>query len=186
MRRVMFVAHPDDESLWGAGLILRYPGNWTVIAASVPRADPIRAIKFAAACAILGASPVVHDRQESPANEELPYLDEIDLSGFDHIVTHGAAGEYGHLQHKQLYRHVVTKYQDKLKTFFGYRPGFRGEIEIALTEKEQRFKMAALQCYDHITPYDGRNVPKWEALIHRYKTIEGVDFNVETYDGASP
>lgn len=183
MKRVMFVAHPDDESLWGAGLILRYPGSWDVIAASIPRADPVRAEKFYAACEALGAKGFVCRRTESPANEPLYHLDEIHLSRYDHIVTHGAAGEYGHLQHKQLHNHVVANYPGKLLTFFGFKTG---AFRIDLTPEETARKMDALKCYDHELPYDGGTLPKWQALIHRYQTLEGVPINVETYDGACP
>lgn len=186
MKRAVVVAHPDDETLWAGGLIIRHPGDWTIICCSVPRADPIRAVKFHDACKILGAEGQVFPHQESPANEEMTWLEEIDLSPFDHIVTHNNMGEYGHLQHKQVHRHVVRKYGKKKITTFGYRPGALGVHKIALTEFESARKLKALKAYDHLHPYGDGCPPKWEALLHRYIKIEGIDFDTETFDGAMP
>src|ERR1051325_7321430 len=61
---VMVVAHPDDESLWGAGIVLRYKKNWTVICCTVPYHDPIRAEKFRNACGVLGAAGVLLGHSE--------------------------------------------------------------------------------------------------------------------------
>lgn len=187
MKRAMIVAHPDDESLWGSGIVMRYPGDWTIICCTTPRSDPVRAEKFLDACAVLGAKPVIMQRVEPMANEPITNFDDIDLSEYGHIVTHNAFGEYGHLQHKSVHRFVVRNYGKKKLTFFGYRPGaLSGVHRIYLTEFEQARKMKALKCYNHLHPYNGQNMPKWEALLHRYMTTEGIPFHVETYDGTMP
>lgn len=186
MKRVMLVAHPDDETLWGAGIIMRYPGDWTVICASIPQIDPIRAQKFKDACEVLGAFPVVIDKIEDMANEPMKGLEDIDLSEYDHIVTHGEWGEYGHLHHKNVHRYVARKYGKKILTFFGYRPKGEGKHKIELTEFEVARKLRALKCYNHVLPYNGKPMPKWEALYERYITEGGISFDVETYDGALP
>lgn len=183
MKRAVVVAHPDDEVLWGAGIVIRYPGDWTIICCSIPKSDPIRAVKFIDAVRELGATPHVHHVQEPDANESMRYLDDIDLSAYDHIVTHGAAGEYGHLQHKDVHRHITRKYSRKHLTFFGYGAG---GWQIDLTEFEAARKLRALKKYDHLHPYCGVVMPKWEALSELYFKKLGVKFNVETYDGYSP
>ena len=183
MKRAVVVAHPDDEILWGAGIVLRNPGDWTIICCSIPQADPVRAVKFLDAVREIGAVPHVHHVVEPSANESMKYLDDIDLSIFDHIVTHGAAGEYGHLQHKDVHRHITRKYGKKALTFFGYRPDGAGEHKIELTEFEAARKLKALKKYDHIHPFGGIKMPKWEALIDLYVKKAGMNFNVETYDG---
>lgn len=189
MKRVVIVAHPDDETLWAGGLLIRNPGDWTIICCTIPRADPIRAVKFHEACKILGAEGQVFPQQEPPANEPITWLDEIDLSPFDHIVTHNAAGEYGHCQHKSVNRHVVRKYGKKHITTFGHTSpavGTCGAHKIELTEFESARKLKALKCYDHLHPYEGGNPPKWEALLHRYFKTGGMNFDIDTYDGAIP
>jgi hypothetical protein len=95
-RRILVTAHPDDESLWFAGLLLRYPGPWTVVCCSIPQKDPIRAYTFYDACAWLGARgrvlPWVENKDQPLA---LCALETLDLEGYDLVVTHGRNGEYG-------------------------------------------------------------------------------------------
>src|SRR6266705_2571148 len=99
MRRALVVAHCDDESLWFGGLLAAEPGDWTIIACSIPRTDPIRAWKFFDACEVLGAKPRLLPFVESGPLELLGNTDRLDLAGFDQIVTHNVVGEYGHRHH---------------------------------------------------------------------------------------
>ncbi len=182
-KRVVLVAHPDDEVLWAGGIVIRHPGDWTIICASVPRSDPIRAVKFKDACYVLNAEPMLIDWQEPPANEPFLHLDCIDLSPYDHILTHNAFGEYGHIQHKSIHNFVKRKYGKKQISTFGYRAGSKGIHRIDLTEFEEARKLKALKKYDHPSQYEGRTLPKWEALLDRYINKEGIHFGTETYDG---
>lgn len=152
----MFVAHPDDETLWGAGIILRYPKDWTVICATIPFHDPVRAEKFCDACKVLGARPIVQLHPERIDHVPIPDLDEFDL-----IVTHNSAGEYGHKHHKELHEAVKARWQDKMLCF-GY--GGNPRMTLALSDNESAKKLEALQCYDHRSPTD-RGKMKWEALL---------------------
>lgn len=167
----MIVAHPDDETLWGGGYLLRYPGDWTVQCCSVPVADPVRAVRFREACARLGARSVVHD---SPDRFETPLagLDGLDLA-FDQIVTHGLAGEYGHPHHQQVSGYVLCHARCPVVTF-------GGPTELLLTTAERAAKLHALKAYDHVLPYDGVPMAKWEALLIRYGAAW---LERETYDG---
>jgi hypothetical protein len=172
MRSAIVVAHPDDETIWAGGYPLRYRGDWTVLCCSVPRIDPVRAIKFFDACAVLGVCGDVLPFTESPPTQALGHLDRLDLSGFDLILTHNAEGEYGHVHHKSVHQHVVRNATCKILTF-GYG---KGSIRIDLTPDETARKLAALSCYDHTSPTDGK--PKWRALLDRYR----IDPTVETYN----
>lgn len=175
MRRALVVAHPDDETLWFGGLLIAEPGDWTVICCSIPRTDPIRAYKFFAACEVLGAKGRLLPYVESDPSRPLPYLDVLDLSEFDEIVTHGPAAEYGHLHHVSLNRWLVERYPGKVLTGrYGMAPGPK---RIALTPDQFERKMQALRCYDHVSPTDGK--PKWQALVERYG--KQFDLAVETY-----
>lgn len=157
-RKLMIVAHPDDETLWGGGLVLRYPGQWTVVACSTPMADPIRAEKFLVACERLGAAGRVLPQMETYSSH---LAIEVDLAGYDVIVTHGAAGEYGHPHHVQVHQWVTARARCRVLTF-------GGPHELVLTTAERAAKLHALKAYDHVLPYDGMPRPKWEALLIRY------------------
>lgn len=163
----MVVAHPDDESLWGAGMLLRYPG-WTVISCSVPLREPERARLFFKACEVLDAVPVQINQPEQ-VGTSLKF-DHLDLSPYDLIVTHNRDGEYANAHHKQVHDHIVTNWPEKT-ICFGYRPkrSAVADFEIELTPEECKRKMAAIQCYDNIGS-SGR--PTWiqlmETFAHRF------------------
>lgn len=174
----VIIAHPDDETIWAGGLIASYPGLFTVICCSIPRTDPIRAFKFFDACKALGAEARLLPYVETPS-EPLKHLDQISLERFDVVVTHNAQGEYGHLHHQQVHRFVAERRTSFLT--FGFRRGQHlGSTVVGLSDDAGKKKRAALQCYDHVSPSDGK--PKWQALLERYP--EAIDFGVETYDRA--
>lgn len=176
-RGAIVVAHPDDESLFFAGVPIRFPGDWTIICCSIPRRDPIRQWQFFDACGVLGARGRVFPVQEPESCDgQMTSLSEIDLSGFDVIVTHNAAGEYGHAHHRQVHNHVAAHYGNRA-FYSGYGSGISPSVSIALTDAEFARKLAALQCYRHTTPIDGK--PKWQALLDRYGAQ--FDFRNETY-----
>lgn len=176
MRRALVVAHPDDETLWFGGLLAAEPGDWTVICCSIPRADPTRAWKFFDACDVLGAKARLLPYVETGTKEDLINLELLDLSDFDQIVTHNSVGEYGHHHHIHLNRVLTSRYPDKVVTG-GYGKA-TGPKLIVLNGHQMGVKLAALRCYDHTSPTDGK--PKWRALIDRYGSQ--FDLGVETYD----
>ncbi len=176
---VIVVAHPDDETLWCGGLMIRYDEvRWTVICCSIPQADPVRAWKFFDACAALGASGRLLPYTESLPGQDLRALGELDLTGFDLVVTHNVQGEYGHPHHKGLHNFIIGRAICPVMTI-GYRAGGIGKRKLDLTQEEREHKLAALKCYNHHSPTDGGK-PKWQALLDRYGSQ--FDFGVETYD----
>ncbi|MEP9389649.1 hypothetical protein [Mesorhizobium sp. KR9-304] len=180
MKRALVVAHPDDETLWFGGLLIAEPGRWHVFCASTPRADPVRAQRFHVACDHIGAiyseiSGIVESDPSGPLdqlNVRLP-----DLTDYDQIVTHNAAGEYGHRHHVSIHDYLVARYPSQVVTGCYGMPA--GAKRIELTAEQYDRKVQALRCYDHVSPSDGK--PKWQALIERYGSR--FDLTVETYVG---
>lgn len=168
-RGLAIFAHPDDETLWCGGLLSRGDLDWTVVCCSIPEKDPERAYKFFGACSALGVTGRLLPFGEKAG----PFrLDMIDTDGFDVVLTHGVAGEYGHPQHKELHERLPMATRH-----IGY--GGEGRYKLPLSDPMKHRKMAALRCYDHVSPADDGK-PKWEALLEYY----GKRFDVwrETYD----
>lgn len=181
MRRAVVVAHPDDESLFFGGLVIAEPGDdWTVICCSIPRLDPIRAWKFFDACAVLGASGLLLPFVESEPHKPLGHLDALDLSRFDEVVTHNEHGEYGHAHHVELHRFVAQRCPGRTLVN-GYGRTTQGRLRYALDAGSYERKLAAIHCYNHISPSDGQ--PKGSALLARYGSM--FNLSVETYDRAA-
>jgi len=189
-RAALIVAHPDDETLWAGGLVLRTASQiyWTVVCCSIPRLDPIRVQKFQAACSALRVrKTIVIQQVETKPPQLLPYLDqELPLrlpQAVDMVVTHGIAGEYGHVHHCQLGEWIRRNVHLPVVSI-ALRPKpnpIEGMHVVALTEEEWRQKERALRCYNHVMPYEGRVMPKWQALLRRYGTT--FDLQTEVYDG---
>ena len=105
--KLMIVAHPDDESLFGGSLLLG-SGGWLVVCLTNGD-NVVRRAEFAAAMGFVGAEWVMFDcvdkrRFDLDLDFILPSLREIILGrSWSMVVTHGCDGEYGHRHHRQLY-----------------------------------------------------------------------------------
>jgi LmbE family N-acetylglucosaminyl deacetylase len=184
VRTALVVAHPDDEALFFAGLVLSQPEHaWAIICCTVPRVDPIRAWKFFDACEALGAKGRLLPYQEPEPH--LPLEDErlalLDLSSYDRIVTHGVEGEYGHLHHRNLHRFIHSHWGHK--QIWSCCPPGKSDFDsaVTLTGDLLAAKLAALECYDHVLPYAGVAMPKWQALVKRYCEERSWDLGTERY-----
>lgn len=180
---VIVTAHPDDEVLWSGGLPIRFPElKWTIICCSVPRHDSIRAWKFFDACEVLGSYAKLIPVTETEPSEPLRNLEVLDLTPYDCIITHNQWGEYGHRHHQYVNQYITDVWKHKKILTFGFRKGEQGKKTLHLGADESYKKLQALKKYDHLWPYETGVIPKWEALLHRYVTLEGLPFDIETYD----
>lgn len=129
--KVMVVAHPDDESLWGGDALSDEKG-WLVLC--LTNADNARAKKFNQAMDLFGVERKImafpdkgmeaySPSEESAIASELNGI--INATSIKKVVTHNPEGEYGHPAHKALSGIVLKtlKDTDKLHYFSFSKPG---------------------------------------------------------------
>ena len=133
-RCLVIVAHPDDETIWMGGMILKHKDwKWTIL--SLCRKNDVdRAPKFKKVCEYYGADGVIGDLDDEilkplpvkvVVNKIKEYLKDFN---YDYIFTHGSNGEYGHLRHKEIHKAVNKMiYDNELKCrkiyYFAYKSG---------------------------------------------------------------
>lgn len=109
--KLMIVAHPDDESLFG-GEALTSSGGWTVVC--VTNAGNLqRRAEFIGAMTAARANWFMLDHADDLTNgnfnprlgEQLQWI--LRERSYELVVTHNARGEYGHVQHRAVHR-IVT------------------------------------------------------------------------------
>ncbi len=153
------VAHPDDETIWMGGTIMKNNYNWTIICLC-RKNDLDRSPKFKKVCDYYKAKSIISDLDDEklkPLTTQsivkkikslLPKLE------YDIIFTHGENGEYGHLRHKEIYTAVKKMIKNKqLKAkevyYFSYElksrkipwPTKGYELKTELTKSEHKGKI---------------------------------------------
>jgi len=131
---LVIVAHPDDESIWMGGTILRYKDiKWTVL--SLCRSeDKDRAPKFHKVCNILQAKGIISNLDDEilePLENKIitkKILSILPKKEYDFIYTHGENGEYGHIRHIEIHKAVVQMMKNReiicqKLFFFNYKTG---------------------------------------------------------------
>lgn len=128
--KLMIVAHPDDESLFGGGALLKEKG-WLVIC--VTNGDnEMRRKEFESVMEYVGAEYEIWDYEDKWNGDfDRPELVKdlqrvIGLKQWKKIVTHNLDGEYGHTQHKALSEIVHNLVKTDLYVFG--KPEQRGEL----------------------------------------------------------
>ena len=180
-KKLMIVAHPDDELIWGGGHLM--DGDYLVVC--VTRGyDKVRAKEFKNVVEASGNEPLIlsypdkvagkrdeWDRVYSKITNDLSLA--MHYKDWELIVTQNKKGEYGHIQHK-LTHNIVTEIYDKNDIasdlyFFGkyYRKVRLPEVEENLTkisDERLEFKNQLAPYYEsqewvlenlwHMAPYE--------------------------------
>ncbi len=179
--KLMIVAHPDDEMLWGGAHLL--DGGYYVVCLTRGY-DKERKAEFEEILELTGNDGIILSYPDKVLfrRDDWKYvIDDIrkdiesivEAKDWELIVTHNKAGEYGHKQHKKTNR-IVTQvcsednYSDKL-FYFGkyYRRVILGDYEDELTrisddkleQKQEILKVYesqkdAIEGLSHMNPYE--------------------------------
>ena len=122
VERLMIVAHPDDETLWGSQELLK---NKYLVVCITCGTNKKREKEIEAALKISKDRLIVLDKPDKVRGKrsdwkhykkqieyELKYV--IKKKKWNTIVTHNPEGEYGHIHHK-ITSNIVTKVYNKEK-----------------------------------------------------------------------
>jgi LmbE family N-acetylglucosaminyl deacetylase len=137
------VAHPDDETIWMGGTILKNQDwNWTILSLC-RKDDKDRAPKFKEVCKLYNAKPIIEnldDKTEGHVKQNHvtdKILSALPKKNYDYIFTHGENGEYGHARHidvhKTIKKLIKTKQLSCDKLFFFSIKNNNGKISLPKT-----------------------------------------------------
>lgn len=157
VNKLMIVAHPDDELLWGGGHLK--DGGYLVVCLTKGY-DKMRRAEFEKVVTESGNEPLILYYPDKVAGKKDNWekvrqciindlTTVMEYKKWNLIVTHNAQGEYGHIQHKNTYRLVKAIYNEKNIDsnlfFFGkyYRKSKLKDVEdelVSLDSKKIEFK----------------------------------------------
>ncbi|MBR3281790.1 MAG: PIG-L family deacetylase [Ruminococcus sp.] len=155
--KLMIVAHPDDEVIWGGGHLME--GGYFIVVLTNGK-NAVRKCEFDKVLKASGNKGIIlsyPDKAFGKKDEWKKSKKEIkkDISrimgykDWDMIVTHNKDGEYGHIHHQMTHRFVTDIYNDKSPDcnlyFFGkyYTKSKIGDVADSLpriSEEQLKYK----------------------------------------------
>jgi LmbE family N-acetylglucosaminyl deacetylase len=117
----VIVAHPDDETLWAGGTILKHRFNKWFVVCLCRASDKERSERFYNTLKLLNAEGIMGDLDDGPDQHPLKVgqmekeiLRLLPTTHFDLILTHNCTGEYTrHLRHEEVNKAVLRLWNKK-------------------------------------------------------------------------
>jgi LmbE family N-acetylglucosaminyl deacetylase len=175
IKRLIFVAHPDDESIWSDEKLDNKTHVVVVFGLSKLGIEvaKFRKNEFKNAMEIAGCSYEIWNYPEKLRNLQSDSIEENILKVLDkfknieEIYTHNEFGEYGHIDHIRLHnimKNVFRKYYNTKKSpeIYNFNPNLNYKSEdrfenIPFVEESER-RRKLLDCYKSQTMQKYRNI----------------------------
>ena len=106
--KLMIIAHPDDEMIFGGGELIKHGPEYKVICLT-NKSNKIRSKEFKKVMKELKVGAwEIYDYEDSIYSTEEVYNIECTLlsRNWEKIVTHNPIGEYGHPQHRSVFNFI--------------------------------------------------------------------------------
>lgn len=118
---LVIVAHPDDETLWMGGTLIRNKNKWnTTLVCLTRKSDKDRYPKFLKVMKVLGIKGHIEDLNDTskkPLNQK-EIIKTIQKhtkdNSYDYLFTHNKNGEYGHRRHLEVHKAVKKMLKEKI------------------------------------------------------------------------
>lgn len=127
VNKVMFVAHPDDEIIWGGAHLILDGSSYLVVCVTCgvkkERVEEFFSVmeKTNSKYIMLGYPDKTNGKKDkwetSKDGIRKDVKDILKLKNWDLIVTHNPEGEYGHIQHVMT-DEIITDVSDKTKLMY--------------------------------------------------------------------
>ena len=164
----MIVAHPDDETLFGGGELIRHPKEYKVVVLDYGN-HMVRHREFIKAMEMIGIEKWEHwdgepYKSSAAYNESIliPLIERVlHERDWTKVVTHNQGGEYGHYRHVSTHNLMARLCSDKLWVF---DMNIKSRLEKKVREKKYQILTECYQSqqqvlrwfeweYEMISPY---------------------------------